>query len=121
MIPDVYLQQVFQAHSCSLLKRSASPRIPCRLPFHRNDDEDDDNEDDDNVDDDNDDDDGGFKDYDEDDDEDYDEDDGEDYDEDDNEDDIKDGTHCGSPVAPCSSSLFPPTTSLLKHDIISKL
>ena len=55
------------------------------------------------------------------DDEDYDEDDGEDYYEDDNEDDIKDGTHCGSPVAPCSSSLFPPTTSLLKHDIISKL
>ena len=108
IIPDVYLQQVFQAHSCSLLKRSASPRIPCRLPFHRNDDD----EDDDGM---------MVVINDEADDEDYDEDDGEDYDEDDNEDDIKDGTHCGSPVAPCSSSLFPPTTSLLKHDIISKL
>ena len=112
IIPDVYLQQVFQAHSCSLLKRSASPRIPCRLPFHRNDDDEDDNEDDDEDDD------GMMVVIN---DEADDEDDGEDYDEDDNKDDIKDGTHCGSPVAPCSSSLFPPTTSLLKHDIISKL
>ena len=108
IIPDVYLQQVFQAHSCSLLKRSASPRIPCRLPFHRNDDDEDDNEDDDEDDD------GMMVVI-------NDEADDEDYDEDDNEDDIKDGTHCGSPVAPCSSSLFPPTTSLLKHDIISKI
>ena len=100
MIPDVYLQQVFQAHSCSLLKRWASPRIPCRLPFHRNDDDEDD--------------DGMMVVI-------NDEADDEDYDEDDNEDDNKDGTHCGSPVAPCSSSLFAPTTSLLKHDIISKI